>query len=164
MQPLFQIPDQSTPKAQFSWRDGERFFTMHSHRTAGHLRQAEADVLTWDSPDGNRLAIGLTIPCPKCGFPIMVKADNNVLEVDADGRLSYRAIVTCPAHWTAKDEWGNAVLSRSGRPQRERCGWQAVIVDGRAHNPRCPGLRGGQCKCGAEIDHFEAESIARGRA
>jgi hypothetical protein len=164
MQPLFKIPNQTTPKAAFSWRDGERFFTMQPNRSAGHLQSTEADVLTWNSPDGGRLAIGVIIPCPKCAFPIMVKADNSVLDVDGDGRLSYRAIVSCSGHWSVKDDFGISLLSRDGRPQRERCGWQSVIIDGRAHNPRCPGLREGTCQCGQEIDHFEAESIARGHS
>lgn len=164
MQPLFRIEEAGNPSCRFTWRDGERFFTMQQNRSAGHLQQVDADLLKWDSPDGVSLAIGLVIPCPRCAFPIMTKGDNSVLDIDPDGRLTYKAIVTCPAHWTHKDDNGNAHLDRSGRPARERCGWQAVIIDGRAHNPRCPALRGGGCACGQEIDHFEADSIRRGRA
>ena len=161
MQPLFQVHATGSPTAKFSWRDGERFFSMKRSSSAGHLQQAAADILTWQSPDGMNLAIGLVIPCPKCGFPVMTRADNSILEVDEDGRLTYRAVVTCPAHWAAKDDFGNAVLDRQGRPQRARCGWTAVIADGQAHNPRCHALRNGACECGQDIDHYEAESIAR---
>lgn len=164
MQPLFTIPEEQSPKASFTWRDGRRFFTLDLNESPGHAVQAEADLLDWTSPAGAKMVIGVVIPCPSCQFPMLMKADDTILSVDDDHRLSYRGVIQCPAHWTNTNEYGMPKIDpRSGRAQRKRCGWTGVIIDGRAHHPQCPALRGSQCLCGAEIDHFEAASVARGR-
>jgi hypothetical protein len=164
MQPLFTIPEEHSPTAKFSWRNGKRYFTLSHHESAGHLVSAHADLLNWNSPAGQTMTIGVVIPCPACEFPLLMKADDTVLSVDGDQRLSYRGVIQCPAHWADVNEYGHANIDRSGRAKRKRCGWSGVIIDGQAHHPKCAALRGQQCRCGAEIDNFEAMSIASGRA
>jgi len=165
MQPLFTIPEEQAPKAKFTWRNGKRYHTLNSQESAGHLISASADLLNWTNPAGQSMTIGVVIPCPSCEFPLLMKADQSVLSVDEDMRLSYRGVIQCPAHWSDVNEWGHANIDqRTGRAQRKRCGWTGVILDGQAHHPKCTSLRGAQCQCGADIDHFEALNIARGRA
>jgi len=165
MRPLFNIPEDSTPKARFIWRNGRRYFSMHPSESAGHAINAEADLLNWTSPAGMSMTIGIVIPCPACEFPLLMKADDQITFVDGDGRLTYKGIIQCPAHWADVNEHGHAHIDhRTGKPKRVRCGWGAVIIDGSAHNPQCPALHNSQCKCGADIDHFEAVNIASGRA
>jgi hypothetical protein len=165
MQPLFTIPEEASPKASFVWRNGKRYFTQNSRESAGHAVTAEVDLLNWTSPAGSTMTIGVVIPCPACKFPLLMKADDNVLSVDDDNRLSYRGVIECPAHWSDVNEYGQVNMDgRSGRPMRRRCGWTAVIMDGQAHHPKCGGLRDRECRCGAEIEHSEAIQIARGRA
>ena len=165
MQPLFTIPEESAPQASFVWRNGKRYFTQNNRESAGHAVTAEADLLNWTSPAGTQMTIGIVIPCPACQFPLLMKADDNILSVDEDNRLSYRGIISCPAHWADTNEYGQVNMdNRTGRPLRRRCGWTGVIVDGKAHHPQCAQLRGMGCQCGAEIDEMEAIQIARGRA
>ena len=165
MQPLFTIPEEQTPKALFSWRNGRRYYTLNPSASAGHLIQAEADLLNWTNPAGAEMVIGIVVPCPSCKFPLLLKADDTLLSVDGDNRLTYRGVIHCPAHWADVNENGHANIDRrTGRPKRKRCGWGGVIIDGQAHHPKCGFLQNRECTCGAMIDHFEAISIAQGRA
>ena len=165
MRPLFQIPEATTPKASFTWRNGRRYFTLNSSESAGHAMNVEADLLQWTNPAGMSMIIGIVMPCPACEFPLMMKADEQILSTDGDGRLTYKGVVQCPAHWAHVNEHGHAHIDpHTGKPKRVRCGWQGVVIDGKAHHPNCPSLRCGKCRCGADIDHFEAINIAGGRA
>ena len=114
-----------------------------------HGRRAECDHITWEAPDHSVVTVGLVIPCPKCGFPLMVKALPGTFAMSEDGQLSFNALLACPAHWQDQDEQGNARIGNDGRPRMVRCGWTGVIRDGLAHHPQCPALRGSTCQCGA---------------
>ncbi len=164
MRPLFELLDAATDgqKAKFVWRNGQRFVTLNQSHGAGKAQTAECDVYVWEAPDGLRVLVGLAIPCPHCQFPILVTPDQRSVGID-DGRLTLRQVLQCPARWRVIDDHGNVRMDRSGRPQIKRCGWAAVIVDGRAHNPKCPALSDQACRCGQDITPMEAAMISSGR-
>jgi len=164
MRPLFGLmEDTSNQSVKFVWRSGPRFLSMNASDSAGPPQTAECDAHIWSAPDDSRVLVGLVVPCPHCRFPIMVKPDQRAVGID-EGHLTLRQVVQCPGRWRVLDSNGNVRTDRAGRPRIERCGWAAVIVDGRAHNPQCPALQSGRCRCGQEITAVEAANISSGRA
>ena len=165
MKPLFGLAEATTNQtAQFVWRNGPRFTSMHPSESAGPPQTAECDVHIWKAPDGSNVFVGLVLPCPHCQFPVLINPDQRAAGISPDGHLTLRQVVTCPGRWRSMDSYGNVKTDQHGRPQLVRCGWSAVIVDGTAHNPQCPKLSGQRCRCGQDLSVDEASNIASGRA
>ena len=155
------------PVARFLYRGGARYRTCDRSQPPGDARLAECDLVTWDQPNGQRrLVLALVLPCPECGYSIVVSGksiNDYAVAVDDERSLTMRAHVKCPAWWE--------VYTAEGYPtgQRAVCGWQGVVRDGHAHNPRCacanftdcPEPTVANCTCGALITADEAAFARR---
>jgi hypothetical protein len=80
------------------------------------------DMIYWRSIDRSNIVVGMIIPCPKCGYPIIVKPDQTTLIVREDGKISLNQKVSCPARWKSLDN-GIANIDENGKVLTVRCGY-----------------------------------------
>lgn len=108
-------------------------------RVRWQRKEINAAILTWTAPGNQVLSLLVVLRCPLCDYPISTRPDVGAsCSVSAAG-LTLRQVVQCPAHWPVVDEAGNIVTDPvSGRPKRESCFFKTVILDGQAHDPKCP--------------------------
>ena len=80
------------------------------------------DMVCWQSLDNSTIIVGLIIPCPKCGYPIITKPDQITLDLKNDKKINFNQKISCPARWKSLDN-GVVDIDENGQPITVRCGW-----------------------------------------
>ena len=128
-------PESRQPSPGFVW--GSRFI------------EVTPDI--WEGPDAVSLLVAVRFGCPKCGYPLYVKAHPQVCEITSSG-LTLRQKVTCPGHWASRDENGHFTTTTNGGLVHERCGWTGSILRGQGHHPRCSVFHDSDCDCSCNLE------------
>lgn len=146
-------------KARFNWTMGPRYNHLNRGAPITGVKTVVCDLHHWEMPGTQQtVLVGLVMLCPNCKHPILGPCSPQT-RIDEHGRLTLpmpqERPLTCPGHWP----------SPSGGHQR--CGWQAVIREGVAHNPRCPAAQmplmsiptPSDCVCGGLLTDGEDKQL-----
>lgn len=89
----------------------------------------ECDFYKWLAPDGKTILVNMLLPCPKCGYPLFLNAED--LDIEP---LSLRQEVRCPARWKVLKETPFGKLYEVDEKNKSittRCSWRGAILNGK---------------------------------
>lgn len=109
-------------------------YSANASTSVKSLRFGEhtCQIYEWQAPDGLVILVHMIMPCPNCGFPITLSA--NEFNVESQS-LSHKII--CPGRWKSvvKESFGGSDVSlteldEKGKPIIRRCGYQGLLQEG----------------------------------